>query len=281
MEERKPIQVSVQVPAGALDGFSRLVEQLRLLAAEVSGRGGTHVPPPLEQTENESFDVGRYEALRRSGVPQEFEGVRGEFSALEDAEVVHLERGTGPDIPEHAAMAVDGKFMFQLEETDSGGMEDISFVEEASSQVEQEVVDTPVVQSEAAEMSEDAAREEKVDGSRQEDIPVVQSRVDSPILDAPVVTMEPDSLIGETGKVWEEIRALDDTLPRQMTRFPDVEMAQSAGVEVSPGPAEVLSRWVGIPGEPALVGTAPQTAEAVSLAFRRDGRRYDNGFPLY
>lgn len=28
-------------------------------------------------------------------------------------------------------------------------------------------------------------------------------------------------------------------------------------------------------------GPAPLTAEAVSLAFRRDDRRYDNGFPLY
>ena len=31
------------------------------------------------------------------------------------------------------------------------------------------------------------------------------------------------------------------------------------------------------PHDPA----APLTAEAVSLAFQRDGRRYDNGFPLY
>ena len=33
--------------------------------------------------------------------------------------------------------------------------------------------------------------------------------------------------------------------------------------------------------ELVVPGAAPLTAEAVSLAFRRDGRRYDNGFPLY
>ena len=41
------------------------------------------------------------------------------------------------------------------------------------------------------------------------------------------------------------------------------------------------SRWTGITEELVTPGPAPLTAESVSLAFQRDGRRYDNGFPLY
>ena len=37
----------------------------------------------------------------------------------------------------------------------------------------------------------------------------------------------------------------------------------------------------GLEEELITAGPAPLTAEAVSLAFRRDDRRYDNGFPLY
>ena len=40
-------------------------------------------------------------------------------------------------------------------------------------------------------------------------------------------------------------------------------------------------RWTGVTEELVSAGPAPLTAEAVSQAFQRDGRRYDNGFPLY
>lgn len=39
--------------------------------------------------------------------------------------------------------------------------------------------------------------------------------------------------------------------------------------------------WSGVREELTFPGPAPLTAEAVSKAFQRDDRRYDNGFPLY
>ena len=39
--------------------------------------------------------------------------------------------------------------------------------------------------------------------------------------------------------------------------------------------------WPEVREELTYAGPAPLTAEAVSLAFQRDDRRYDNGFPLY
>lgn len=89
-----------------------------------------------------------------------------------------------------------------------------------------------------------------------------------------------------------ERKEADSTAP-----LPFRQMAESpgAGREVGQGPALPPSAGF-VPqggdnaydeGRAALrerlvtQGPAPLTAEAVSLAFRRDDRRYDNGFPLY
>ena len=52
MEEEKVIQVSVQLPAQALQGFTDMVRQLRQLAAEL--RGGPRAG--AEAMENAAFD---------------------------------------------------------------------------------------------------------------------------------------------------------------------------------------------------------------------------------
>ena len=54
-----------------------------------------------------------------------------------------------------------------------------------------------------------------------------------------------------------------------------------AGMVVTAEPDVPQSRWTDITEELVIPGPAPLTAESVSLAFQRDGRRYDNGFPLY
>lgn len=51
---------------------------------------------------------------------------------------------------------------------------------------------------------------------------------------------------------------------------PEVQLPEAPG-----------SSWSGIREELTFPGPAPLTAEAVSQAFQRDDRRYDNGFPLY
>ena len=51
---------------------------------------------------------------------------------------------------------------------------------------------------------------------------------------------------------------------------PEVQLPEAPG-----------SSWSGVREELTFPGPAPLTAEAVSQAFQRDDRRYDNGFPLY
>lgn len=58
--------------------------------------------------------------------------------------------------------------------------------------------------------------------------------------------------------------------------------APGAGYEPAAQPPQAPGgSWGNIREELAFPGPAPLTAEAVSLAFQRDDRRYDNGFPLY
>ena len=52
--------------------------------------------------------------------------------------------------------------------------------------------------------------------------------------------------------------------------YPEVQLPEAPG-----------GAWSGVREELTYSGPAPLTAEAVSLAFQRDDRRYDNGFPLY
>ena len=89
-----------------------------------------------------------------------------------------------------------------------------------------------------------------------------------------------------------EMREAEGTAPLPFQRLRESGVA---GREVGQGPALPPSAGFApesvdnachegrAPLQERLVtqGPAPITAEAVSLAFRRDDRRYDNGFPLY
>lgn len=63
---------------------------------------------------------------------------------------------------------------------------------------------------------------------------------------------------------------LELSAPRSAGYYPQVQLPEAPG-----------GVWGGIQEELTFSGPAPLTAEAVSLAFQRDDRRYDNGFPLY
>lgn len=62
----------------------------------------------------------------------------------------------------------------------------------------------------------------------------------------------------------------------QASAVPTAGYAPEVQLPEAPG-----SSWSGIREELTFPGPAPLTAEAVSQAFQRDDRRYDNGFPLY
>ena len=57
--------------------------------------------------------------------------------------------------------------------------------------------------------------------------------------------------------------------------------AQGAGFAPETTPAEARGGAFAAVEELVSPGPAPLTAEGVALAFQRDDRRYDNGFPLY
>ena len=73
MDRQEPVQVSFQLPPGSLEGFSRLVEQLRLLAAQLGS--GSKAPPTAssvqEGMENPAFDWQRYYELGQGAPPPE------------------------------------------------------------------------------------------------------------------------------------------------------------------------------------------------------------------
>lgn len=267
MEEKDAVQVSFRLPAGALEGFSRLVEQLRLLAAEVSG-GGTASPaaPALfEGGESRAFDLAHFQTLSRELAPPESagaeisqiaeaSGVRTEHSDLEGAAAVKADAQSGADEPEDAGSAVeDAPERVQAEARPEVWEEEVS-PEDASTEEMREVTEASAVRT---EQGDDLA-------------------------DAPAVRMELESQIQEAEAVWSEIQERNlNAVSARMEDFASLEAARAAEA----GPVSSLetprSRWGGVTEELAAAGSAPLTAEAVSLAFRRDGRRYDNGFPLY
>ena len=63
MDEQSTISVNIQLPEGALEGLTRLVEQLRYLAEAAAGGGIAPAGPPVESGENSVFDDGRFRAL--------------------------------------------------------------------------------------------------------------------------------------------------------------------------------------------------------------------------
>ena len=76
-----------------------------------------------------------------------------------------------------------------------------------------------------------------------------------------------------------------DVLPPPLSAVPEVRRAfggvQKAGFSLEAQPAEARGGIFAAVEELVQTGPAPLTAEGVALAFQRDDRRYDNGFPLY
>lgn len=288
MEEQERLQLNIQLPAGALEGFTRLAEQLRLLAEALGGGGQmpaslqTARTVPLERGENPAFDLGRFREMGQG--PREPEAVRTD----------------GRDIA--GAEAVEGAVRRAVEEPD-GAWEEAGGETEVSVPVEHAVSDlpereeeeaTPVQLPPAGETEEKMVPREangrELDAvplrveveARPPEAPSVGREPDSPVPDAPAVRMEPESQIPAAEAVWvepdspgPEVQAAQEEVRRAL------ETPPGAVAELTAAPEALRSRWTGLAEELVAAGPAPLTAESVSLAFRRDGRRYDSGFPLY
>lgn len=287
MEEQERLQLNIQLPAGALEGFTRLAEQLRLLAEALGGGGQrpaslqTARTVPLERGENTAFDLERFREMGQG--PREPEAVRTDGRDIAGAEAARSEVRRSVEEP-------DGAW-------EDGGEAEVSAPAEsaASDPPEGEKEEVPPVQELPSEVPEEKLRPEEAGGRELDAVPLraeVEARPaeavsagrepDTPVPDAPAVRMEPDSQIPAAEAVWAgpdgpgpEVRAAQEEVRRAL------ETPPGAVAELTAEPEALKSRWTGVAEELVAAGPAPLTAESVSLAFRRDGRRYDCGFPLY
>lgn len=248
MDEQELIQVDLRLPASALDNLARLAEQLRRLTAAISGLSRP-ADTPEEMVESGAFDPERFRELRQKAektsaqtAQAEAQPVRaGALKHIPDPEPAGKAAPLAPEEPERAQAPDNG-------ETD------------------------PQAQT-AQDPIEQAAKGE---------IPVAHPAAEEDLPGAPSVRIEPDSQIPEAEGVWEQRETEEPLLfSAQAEITGNVGEPQGAGAAVTARPEAPLSRWSGITEELVEPGPAPLTAEAVSQAFQRDGRRYDNGFPLY
>ena len=258
MDRQEPVQVSFQLPPGSLEGFSRLVEQLRLLAAQLGSgsKAPTTASSAQEGMENPAFDWQRYYELGQGAPPPE------RVQAPCGDEALTLPEPAEIDLPyESGGEAADKP---------SGDAEEHTPLE---ARAVRDGADSPVAEAPQAR----ALPEKPIP-----DAPQAQPLAETPLMDAPAVRMEPESGIPEAEAVWT---AMEPQGPGPAAVHAEaqsvVESPEKAGFSMGAGPADIQSRWGGITEELAAAGPAPLTAEAVSQAFQRDGRRYDNGFPLY
>ena len=248
MDGQELIQVSFQLPASVLDSLARLAEQLQKLAAAVGGAGQS-AGMAEETVESGAFDQERFQALMQQskaagGQPLQAQAVRS--GGMEPVREPESAGGTPPEGPQGP------------DRTDISAMSD---------------PETP----ESAGPEPDGTGKESAD-----DIPSVRPEMEARTPDAPAVRMEPESLIPEAEKAWAGTGEGDLPLPAVRTEdLTGIETPLGAGMVVTAQPEPPAGRWSNMSEELATPGPAPLTAEAVSLAFQRDGRRYDNGFPLY
>lgn len=271
MEEREPIQVSFRLPAGTLEGLSRLVEQLRLLAAEVGGGAQGPASPPAEYGRNEEFDGRRYEDLRQGAETEDAGTVRAEVSDLEEARAVRSKAEAEMKAPARAAEAA---------KMDASGVKDAEPVR--ADVPREEIRERPAAEAERRELQKEPAPVRTEVESSAEGPEAVRAEAERLVEEPAAVRMEPESQILAAEAAWA--KGDGEELATQAVRveaFSRGMEARSAGFTPVSATEETSGKWDSVAQELTKEGAAPLTAEAVSLAFRRDGRRYDNGFPLY
>lgn len=257
--DREPlIQVNFQIPPSALDSLSRLAEQLRLLTEAANAPVSSNRMEAAESMESGFFDPERFMALRRD--MEKAETIRADVSDLGDAQGV--------------SAAVSSGVRKELRDAKSAGDPPESRPETAANEAlyslpeERDVPSPP-----AAGAAMEAAGP----------VPTVRAEAEKPVPDAPEARREAERQVPEVESVRAEAKAreLAAAAVRGEISGGGIEAPLGAGVIVQTQPETPQNRWSSVTEELVIPGPAPLTAEAVSLAFERDGRRYDNGFPLY
>ena len=275
--------MTIQLPVRALEGLSRLVEQLRYLAEAADGGGGAASPQPLERGENFSFQTQRFREMNRGPEPPEV--VFAPVSGIEAAGSVRASADGAAEDPQGVWRG--GRDVSEnpvgIPETERGGAEpERSTPEPASAQTGRERQELETVRKSVEMQGLEAPAVQPETASRILEARAVREEPSTLPPEAQPVQMEPVSRIPGAETLWpeplrENFAAM--AVPVEIREAP--ETPQSAGHPMTPAPGAAPSRWSSAAVEFAAAGPAPLTAEAVSQAFQRDGRRYDNGFPLY
>jgi len=123
---------------------------------------------------------------------------------------------------------------------------------------------------------------EAVQASQLDNIPAVRAETEVAVPDAPEAGRDVEQQVPDVESTRADAEKRELALATAQGEVSGgVEAPLGAGVVIQTQPEMPQSRWSSVTEELVIPGPAPLTAEAVSLAFERDGRRYDNGFPLY
>ncbi len=244
MTEEKLISVSVQLPASELSRLSELVNRI----LRVMGSGGaqldTGAPPAVEHSDSASFDLAQFRVLRQAATPAKTEASQGETAPIQE----HAERGTAG-----FSSQPDG-VRLPVPPADASAQGKAPVPRKAPEAEEQVSVPSP----------SPGAAESPAAGSPAADMAHNPGSLDVPILGADKAPRQEAAVPIR----WEPLWSWEETAPA--AGFPIAGTADAPSVKAPDSGRHLVS------AEPA-----PVSAQAVSLAFERDDRRYDNGFPLY
>ena len=262
MEAQELVRIDLQLPASALDSLARLAEQLRLLTAAVNSPPEQPARQAQEYGENTFFDTSRFQSLQ----PGE--------NTPEPHTAPPMEQGLVSVMDVEAAVPVRSAVREAVPPPESAAREAAGYEEEpaqAGPPGNDAILNGHAVQRVRGEAVEDPG-----------EIPAVRADMGQTVPEPPAAGPGPEHQPPEADRAGASTDAWDMPVPHAQgdvrTR---IESPVGAGVVVTAEPEMPQSRWTGITEELVTPGPAPLTAEAVSWAFQRDGRRYDNGFPLY
>ncbi len=330
------IELNIRLPAGALDSFSRLAEQLRLLlegagpapsprAGAVESGVNPNFPEVLLPTAHlKTSKAGDAPSVRagvenavgiapssRADVATEIENapvVRAGGMEIEPAPAVRANAGTetgnAPSVRANAKTALNAVPSVKADtEKETGN------TPATSANVETKIDEVPTTRADAETKagtvpSVIADAEIEIDS-----IPAVMANAETETENAPAVRADAETATGNAPSVQagtetelpaspvgvETRNALELPLTAKghvqspVLQHPQAVPPQLENNLFAAGAAGAVetelelpqSRWR-FPAEGAAPQTVrPLTAEEVSLAFRRDERRYDTGFPFY
>lgn len=276
MDEQELIQVDLRLPASALDNLARLAEQLRRLTTVISGLSR---PADMleERVESSAFDPERFRELRQKAEKAAAQPPQAEAQPVRTGAFKHIPG------PESAGKATPLTPEEPKRAQAPASMDINPHTQTAQDRIGQTAEGEIPAAHPAAEESLPSAPPVRIEPDSQiPDAEAAREQTEVSLPDAPSARIEPDSQIPNAEAAWEQAETEETLLfSAQAEITGDMGAPQGVGAAVTARPEIPQSRWTGITEELIDPGPAPLTAEAVSQAFQRDGRRYDNGFPLY